>query len=243
MFICMRSVWLYRAALALICVCSLCLAHLEANDTVRPVFHVRQGAPVTIIVDPGHGGMDGGAVSPEGVTESNLNLEIALQVNDLLRFLGQRTDMTRREDISIHDPTATTIRAQKASDLKNRVALVNGTENAVLLSIHQNSLPSSPVTHGAQAFWNGQEGGEAIAKAVQEALNTTINTKRPKEAKSISSGVYLMKHTAAPGILVECGFLSNGEETALLQTPAHQRTLTCAIVTGLLRGMAGEEGP
>jgi len=243
MFICIRSVWLYRAALALICVCSLCLAHLESENSVRPVFQVRQGAPVVVIVDPGHGGVDGGAVSAEGVTESQLNLEIALRVNDLLRFLGQRTDMTRREDISIHDSSAATIRAKKSSDLKNRVALVNGTENAVLLSIHQNSLPSSTATHGAQAFWNGQEGGETLAKALQEALNTCINTNRPKEAKPIGSGVYLMRNIAAPGILVECGFLSNGEEAALLQTPEHQRTLTCAMVAGLLRCLAGEEGP
>jgi len=241
-FICIRRIHLYRTALIGICVCSLCLAcFLEAETAARPVFHIREGAPVVIIVDPGHGGEDGGAVSPEGVAESRLNLEIALQVNDLLRFLGQKTDMTRREDVSIHSEEAQTIRQKKTSDLKNRVALVNGTENALLLSIHQNSLPSSTATHGAQAFWNGQEGGEALAKAVQEALNACINTHRAKEAKPIGSGVYLMRTITAPGVLVECGFLSNGEETARLQTAEHQRKIACAIVSGVLRGMAGEE--
>ena len=241
MFVCIRKRFLYLAAAAVFGCVMLGLLLAGSGDEVRPVFSVREGAPVTVILDPGHGGEDGGAVSPDGVLESRLNLETAGRVEALFRFLGQRTEMTRREDISIHGPEATTIREKKVSDLKNRVNLVNGTENAVLLSIHQNSLPSSPQTHGAQAFYNREEGGEVLAKAVQEALNTAVNTHRAKEAKAIGSGVYLMKNIHAPGLLVECGFLSNSEETARLQTAEHQRKIACAIVSGFLRGMAGEE--
>jgi len=85
-----------------------------------------------------------------------------------------------------------------------------------------------------------EEAAKMLAAAVQETLNLCINTHGAKEAKAIGSGVYLMKNIHAPGILVECGFLSNQEETAALQTPEHQRKLTCAIAAGLLRGMAGE---
>lgn len=243
MFICVRK---FHLRLAAVCLCCAALGSaflLCAREEAQPVFSIREGAPVTVIVDPGHGGVDGGAVSPDGTAESQLNLDIALRVEDLLRFTGQRTGMTRREDVSIHSPEADTIRAKKVSDLKNRVNLVNSTENAVLLSIHQNSLPSSPSTWGAQAFYNTQEGGEALAEAVQVTMNQCINTQRAKEAKAIGSGVYLMKHIEAPGVLVECGFLSNQEEAARLRTAEHQRKIACAIVSGFLRGMAGEDVP
>lgn len=206
-----------------------------------PVFAAGEGVPVTVIVDPGHGGEDGGAVSSSGVEESQINLAVSLQVNDLLRLMGQRTVMTRTEDVSICDQGLDTIRQRKASDLKNRVALVNGTENAVLLSIHQNSLPSSPVTHGAQVFWNRQEGAEALAMLVQDSLNGTINAGNEKLAKQIPPTIYLMKNITAPGIIVECGFLSNGSETQRLQNPAYQRKLAAAVTAGCLRCLSGEE--
>ena len=204
------------------------------------VFVASGDVPVTVIVDPGHGGEDGGAVSASGVLESYLNLAVAAQVNDLLRFAGQRTIMTRTEDVSIHTE-GDTIRARKASDIRNRVALVNGTEHAVLLSIHQNSLPSSTVTHGAQVFWNQQEGAEELARVVQDSLNGAINAGNEKHPKQIPGTIYLMKHVTAPAILVECGFLSNTEETVKLQDPSYQMKLATAITTGYLRCLAGEE--
>ena len=136
-----------------------------------------------------------------------------------------------------------TIRQRKVSDLKNRVALVNSTENAVLLSIHQNSLPSSVVTHGAQVFWNRQEGAEELAETVQDALNSSVNIGNEKRPKLIPITIYLMKNIAAPGIIVECGFLSNPEETNRLQQPDYQLKLAAAITAGYLRCAAGEEVP
>lgn len=209
-------------------------------DAPLAVFSSVGGSPVTIIVDPGHGGEDGGAVSADGTAESRLNLEIALRTNDLLRFAGEQTIMTRTGDAAIHTE-GETIRARKASDIRNRVAMVNSTPNAVLLSIHQNSLPSSPVTHGAQVFWNRQDGGEPLAKVMQDSLNLSMNPGNEKQAKPISPTIYLMKHAAAPAVLIECGFLSNSTEAALLKQASHQRKLAMAITAGLLRGLAGEE--
>lgn len=207
------------------------------------VFAAGGEAPVTIVIDPGHGGEDGGAVSADGVEESQINLAVSLQVNDLLRLMGKRTIMTRREDVSICDDGLATIRQRKASDLKNRVALVNAAPNAVLLSIHQNSLPSSPVTHGAQVFWNQQEGAQALAELVQDSLNGTINAGNEKQAKQIPPTIYLMKHITAPGVIVECGFLSNGAETQRLQEPSYQRRLAAAVAAGCLCCLSGEEVP
>ncbi|SFP14008.1 N-acetylmuramoyl-L-alanine amidase [Oscillibacter sp. PC13] len=213
----------------------------HGNAAYTAVFAARDGVPVTVVIDPGHGGEDGGAVSSGGVAESRINLAIALRVNDLMRFSGQRTVMTRSEEISIHTE-GDTMRARKVSDIHHRVDIVNSTENAVLVSIHQNSLPSSPVTHGAQAFWNQQEGAEELAVSVQEALNSAINTEKAKVPKRIPSTIYLMKHVTAPSVLVECGFLSNTEETRLLQEPSHQLRLAAAITAGCLACGAGEEG-
>ena len=194
-----------------------------------------QSEPFVLVIDPGHGGMDGGAVAEDGTTEAEINLALGLELEDLARFLGLDTEMTRREDVSIHDPAASTVRAQKASDLKNRTALVNAIPGALLVSIHQNSLPQARGVHGAQAFYNGGAGAEALAQAVQEALNAAIND-RPKEPRAAGDGVYLMAHTEAPAVLVECGFLSNAQETALLKAPAHRTRLAVTILAGVLQG-------
>lgn len=235
----LRTLCLCCSAAALAAV--LWTGFMLAEDATAVFAPAEKGA-VLWVIDAGHGGEDGGAVSPDGVTESGLNLEIALRTRDLLHFTGQETLMTRSDENSIHTE-GETIRARKASDIRNRVALVNDAENAVLVSIHQNSLPSSPVTHGAQVFWNRQEGGETLAQLVQDSLNHAINVGNEKQAKKIPDTIYLMKNVTAPAVLVECGFLSNTEETALLQEPSHQMKLAAAVTAGCLRTLAGEELP
>ena len=138
------------------------------------------------------------------------------------------------------DPGLETMRQRKVSDLHNRASFVNGVPNAVLLSIHQNSLPSSPVTHGAQTFWNRQEGAEALARTLQAGLNPVVNTHRAKEPKQIPDSIYLMNHVDAPAVLVECGFLSNPEETVLLQRPDYQLHIAAAIAAGFCQYCTNE---
>ena len=111
---------------------------------------------------------------------------------------------------------------------------MNAIPGAVLVSIHQNSLPSSPSTRGAQVFWNRQEGAEALAESVQTALNGAINAGNEKKAAQVPSSVYLMKEITVPGVLVECGFLSNAAETERLRDPAYQTKLAAAIAAGVL---------
>jgi len=219
----------------LFCCFVLSLAVMLWGGKAIPVFNIREEEPpVTVVIDPGHGGEDGGAVSPGGVSESQINLAVSLRVNDLLRFAGQRTLMTRSEDVTICDEGLDTMHQRKSSDLKNRVRVVEETENSILLSIHQNSLPSSPVTHGAQVFWNRQEGAETLAGRIQETLNIGINAGNEKHPRQIPDSIYLMKNITAPGVLVECGFLSNAPETERLQDPAYQLRLAAAIAAGYL---------
>lgn len=216
------------------------------QGSVRPAFRQQStnSCPI-VIIDPGHGGEDGGAVAEDGTAESGINLSVALKVEELLFLMGQKTEMTRREDVSIYSPGAETLREKKVSDLHNRVDLVNSRgEGAILLSIHQNSLPQAKSVHGAQVFYNDFPAAETLASSIQQVLNQSLNQGGEKTHKSIDSSVYLMAHIQCPGVLVECGFLSNGEEAALLQTEEYQRKLALSVTAGYLAGRAAlyEEG-
>lgn len=187
-----------------------------------------------LILDAGHGGEDGGAVSASGVPESHINLSIAKKMQLLLTFAGQETIMTREGEEAIYSPDAQTLREKKVSDLSNRVKLVNETAGSTLISIHQNSLPGSKV-RGAQVFYNAVEPARQIAVSVQQALNNAINPGNEKHARQMEDSIFLMKNINSPGILVECGFLSNATEAELLQTDDYQRHLSAAIISGYLQ--------
>ena len=150
-----------------------------------------------------------------------------------LQFCGKSTVMTRSVDEAIYSPGMETLRQKKSSDLKNRVAMANQLKEGVLISIHQNALPQSPAVHGAQVFYNAVSGAEEIAIQIQQQLNEVINLHKAKECKPIPDSIYLMKHTEIPAVLVECGFLSNGEETILLRQAAHQKKLSLASAAGI----------
>lgn len=182
-----------------------------------------------IVVDAGHGGIDGGATSCSGVLESQINLQIALRVDALLRFLGYDTRMIRVTDTSIYTE-GDTIAEQKVSDLKNRVKAVNETENSILLSIHQNTF-SDGRYHGPQVFFSDDTYSRALAVYMQEAFNVLdpVSGRKCRQAK----GIYLMEKIHRSGILVECGFLSNPEEDARLNDPVYQNEVACVIATAM----------
>ena len=181
-----------------------------------------------IVIDAGHGGIDGGATSCTGVLESQLNLEISLRLNDLLNFLGYKTEMIRTTDTSIYTE-GNTIAAQKVSDLKQRVKLVNSLDDALLISIHQNTFTDSKYA-GAQVFYAKDDISKALASTVQNRLIEILNPQSNRKSKS-SDGIYLMQNITKPGILIECGFLTNPQEEALLRSKEYQQKLTCVLAT------------
>ena len=185
---------------------------------------------VVLIVDPGHGGEDGGAVSTDGTPEAGINLAIALQMKELAGFLGQEIVLTRETDISLHGETASTLAEKKRQDLQNRAAFCSEIENGVLISIHQNSLPEFPDTRGAQVFYGAVEGSEVLAEGMQDVLNQTINV-RAKTCRSMGDGVYLLEHAQCPAILVECGFLSNEDELQQLKEESYQTKLAVILLS------------
>ena len=199
------------------------------------------GTSEMLILDAGHGGEDGGAVSVTGEPESRINLAIVLKMDDILGLYGAPHTLLRREDISLHDPGAETLREKKVSDLKNRVAAIEGTEGATLLSIHQNSYPSGRY-HGAQVFYAPTDGSQALARHIQNAIRSVLQPENGRECKQIPDTVYLMNHISCPAVLVECGFLTNGEEEAMLRDDAYQRKLAAVLVSAWLTAADGTDG-
>ena len=193
-----------------------------------------QRAGGLVIIDAGHGGADGGAVSQNGVVESSLNLQIAKKIYEMFAFVGQPTVMTRTGEDGLYNPDSHTIRQKKVADTRNRVDLINSYESATLISIHQNSMPNAPKVYGAQVFFNTKEQARVLANSIQAALNGCINIGNEKTETAIPKSVYIMSHVNCDAVLVECGFLSNAEETQLLQQEDYQRKLAAAIVCGYL---------
>lgn len=186
------------------------------------------------IIDAGHGGIDGGATSCTGVLESQINLEIAMRINDLFRFMGYETVMIRTTDTSIYT-SGNTIAAQKLSDLKERVRIVNNQEKNILISLHQNTFSDKKYS-GAQVFYSPAEGSKILADTVQSALVTVLNPGSRRTAKK-GEGIFLLQHIERPGILIECGFLSNPQEEALLRSSAYQKKLCSVIAAAITRGI------
>ncbi len=183
-----------------------------------------------IILDAGHGGVDGGAISCTGIPESSINLEIALRLQDLFHLLGYQTKMIRTTDISIYTQ-GNTIAAKKISDLKERVRIINKTENAILISIHQNNFLDSRYS-GAQVFYNSQDSSQELAVRLQDAFVKSVNPGSRRKAKKCA-GVYLMEHVDCTAILAECGFLSNPQEEAKLRSCEYQKQICCVIATSV----------
>lgn len=192
---------------------------------------------VTVVIDAGHGGEDGGTVSSDGVVESGVNLAVAQRLEAVLTLCGRRTLMLRTEDCSLHDAGAATIREKKVSDIHNRVKMINSQQNPRLISIHQNHFTSAKY-HGAQVFYGNGPLGQAWAEQTQAALREGLEPDNHREAKPIGHDVYLMNHIACPAILVECGFLSNREECQKLTDPGYQTKLALAIGGAYLQSEA-----
>ena len=188
-----------------------------------------------VVIDPGHGGEDGGATSCTGRLESEYNLAISRRLDDLLHLLGYRTLMTRTSDVSIYS-TGDTIAQKKVSDLKERVRIVNEISNALLVSIHQNQFSDSRYS-GAQVFYARTEGSKELGQQMQTKLVEALNPGSNRKSKPIS-GVYLMEKINCTGVLVECGFLSNPREESRLRDGEYQKKLCCVIAAAVCQHLS-----
>ena len=188
----------------------------------------------TVVIDAGHGGEDGGAVSQAGHVESQVNLAVARRLDAILGLYGADVVMLRTEDISLHDPEAQTLKEKKNSDLRNRVARIESVPNATVISIHQNTYSGSARYHGAQVFYADETSSLGLAQYTQELLRQALDPDNGRQAARLPNTVYLMNHISCRAILVECGFLSNPEEDALLQTGSYQTKIAAALASAYL---------
>lgn len=195
-----------------------------------------------VVLDAGHGGSDGGAVG-NGITEKEINLILAQKTELLCRIFGFEVVMTREEDISIHDPDKKTIRAQKNSDLHNRLEMMKEEGLCAVVSIHLNKFQES-VIRGAQIFYSpNTPESEELAEIIQSSVRTFIQPDNGRKIKRADSALFLLYNsTVNPTVLVECGFLSNPGEAELLKSGEHQDKLAMTICYSLMKFNNREEG-
>jgi N-acetylmuramoyl-L-alanine amidase len=200
------------------------------QNTVIKVKSIEDQVNRTYIIDAGHGGEDGGAVSNSGLYESQINLEIAIKIDALFKLMGCSTIMIRSNDSDLHSE-GRTIRQRKQSDLANRVKIANSIPNGFLISIHQNFFQEQKY-HGMQVFYRNPS-SKQHAEAIQKEYAAHIYPASRRLAQK-KTGVYLMDNAKCDAVLVECGFLSNPEEEALLQSKEYQCKISSVIVTSIL---------
>lgn len=210
----------------------LALGRLEGlTEPVMEPSVIQRTGP--LVLDAGHGGEDGGAVSLTGAPESQINLAIVLKLRDVLGLYGVDPILLRETDVSLHDGDADTLREKKRSDLKNRVAAIEAVEGGTLLSIHQNTYPGSRY-HGAHVFYAPTESSQALAEHFQNSIKAALQPDNERAVKRIPDTVYIMNHVTCPAVLIECGFLTNPEEEALLRDEDYQRKLSAIIAAAWL---------
>lgn len=185
-----------------------------------------------ILLDPGHGGQDGGASAADGTLEKDINLAIALPLGDMLRVCGYPVRLTRETDISLHSGDAGTVREQKVSDMHNRLAMYD--EADLVIGIHTNKFPQTQYS-GTQLFYSvNRPESEGIASAIRASVVGLLQPKNTREMKKADSNIFLLHKTQTPAVFVETGFLSNPEELALLKDGNYQKKMAFAIMGGVL---------
>ena len=210
----------------IICTVSLCTI---PDSSFREVLQSTQKAPALLIIDPGHGGADGGAVGIDGVRESKINLEIANKLNLLGKLFGIQTIMTRSSEDIDYPEEATGISERKVADQKARLRLIQDYPYAILYSIHQNAYPSEKVT-GFQVLYGHDENSQKLGNLLQKRYNEAISSQVGRVAAEISDDIFIMKHCGCTAVLVECGFITNRNECELLQTQAYQTKLALIML-------------
>ena len=187
-----------------------------------------------VVLDAGHGGIDGGATA-NGIRESDINLQITQKTATFLRLMGYRVVLTRDGDYSIHDSDAASIRAQKRTDLKNRLSIMQSTPGAVCVSIHLNRYGQSYV-HGAQVFYGPAAGSEQLASILQGNIASYLQKDNERKIKKADSSLYILIHNQSnPAVMVECGFISNPTDAGNLQDDAYQNQLAIVLGCSLLQ--------
>lgn len=186
-----------------------------------------------VVIDAGHGGEDGGASGADGTLEKDLNLQIAKKLQRTLSSMGVECVLTRNEDILLYDRNTDYQGRKKMLDMLERLKICRSYENAIFISIHQNSFPQ-PQYSGFQIYYseNSSESFK-IAEMLEQAIKLSLQPNNNRHSKASGGTIYLLDRLECPALLLECGFLSNPDECALLSTEEYQNKL-CALIASTI---------
>lgn len=207
------------------------------GDIAADVSHKTDNA--VVVIDPGHGGMDGGASSSSGTAEKDINLSISLMLRGLLEKEGLKVIMTREDDRALYDEGSEgSIRSHKTEDMKVRKNIIDEAGADLAVSIHLNSFTQDSGVKGAQVFYPAAGGGDsaerssAAAEIIQEKLNESINTEKDR-TELAKDDVFILRNITCPIVIVECGFLSNAQEAEQLSKNSYQGKIAKTLKAGI----------
>ncbi len=227
------KVYIYYSSTVLCIFIFGALLYTAFTDNIETVYTISSKPSPVIVIDAGHGGEDSGAVD-NGVLEKDINLDIALKLRDFLITSGYTVVMTRDTDISIYDSSSSTISEKKVSDLHNRLSIINGSDDNILVSIHQNKFEQSKY-YGAQMFYSpNNPKSEYLAESIRRSVTGLLQPENKRELKAADSSIYILNKATVPAVIVECGFISNQEEAQKLSDEDYRSKMAFAIFCGVI---------
>ena len=183
----------------------------------------------TIVIDPGHGGVDPGMLGVNNTVEKELNLAVSYMLEDELENQGMTVVLTRTTDDGLYLETD---KNKKIADMKKRCEIITESDAQMVVSIHQNSFSDSNVC-GAQVFYyKHSEKGKVLAQCIQDSIKENVDPTNDRKIKANDS-YYMLIHTPCPTVIVECGFITNYEEAKLLVSEEYQKKVAQAIALGI----------
>lgn len=227
----------YRSVIVLVLILVTVAVTKRMNeDVMLEVFGPKPKVLATVVLDAGHGGMDPGKVGVAGTLEKELNLAITYRVKRLLEQNNVRVVLTRESDAGLYTEADSN---KKSADMRKRIEIIEKEAPELVVSIHQNSY-TSPSCKGAQVFYyESSETGKALAELLQSVIKETLADGNTREAKANGS-YYMLKKSVYTSVIVECGFLSNPDEEALLLSEEYQEKIAWAIHLGILQYLNAE---
>ncbi|MGL5380745.1 N-acetylmuramoyl-L-alanine amidase CwlD [Clostridium sp.] len=214
----------------LLCMCISLPVNAIENEQAQKV----------VLIDPGHGGFDGGAQSKSGTIEKDINLAISLKLKANLEGKGYVVHLTRQDDAGL-EIKGKTIKEKKREDLKRRCELKKETKCDVFVSIHQNMFPQAKC-YGAQVWYASNDNSNKLATSIQESLKESVSDNNKRVAKPAGDAYLILRDKyEGASVLVECGFLSNPEEEEKLKTDKHQEDIVNGISLGIDKYFQGNE--
>lgn len=188
----------------------------------------------SVIIDAGHGGFDGGASGAGGIVEKDINLSIAVKLQEYCRLYGLDVIMVRTEDTDVSGKSGGSLSDRKKADMKNRLRHTVDNPNSIFISIHQNKFPESKYWGGQVFYGVEHEDSPELAKILQKNIRSMLQPDNARETKKATKDLYLLYYSKVPSVIVECGFLSNPDEATKLSTPEYQQKMAYCIFTSIV---------